>query len=197
MTYSLTCVEQRQLETEKTRKLVTVGIVGSIALHGIMFTLFDLIEKPLTQENEPIEFIVVQEPEIKPEEKPVTKPEIKPQPQPKLETVKPPLPQPKQVKPQPTVTKTEIISPSPVPRVAKINPTPQSQKTSEVRDNNPQPQQIRETIPQPSIIPQQIRETIPQPSITPSSQPSITPSSQPPITPSSQPPITQPQEVLS
>lgn len=189
MTYSLTSVEQRQLETEKTRKLVTVGIVGSIVLHGITFTVLNSIEKPLTEDSKPIEFIVVQEPQIKPEEKPVIKPEVKSQPQPKLETVKPPLLQPKEVKPQPTVTKREITPPSPMPPVAKINPTSQPQKTREVVENSPQPQQITETIPQPSITPQQIIETTSPSSITPSSQPSITSSPQPSIS--------QPQEVLT
>ncbi|BAQ65364.1 energy transducer TonB [Geminocystis sp. NIES-3709] len=193
MTYSLTSVEQRQLETEKTRKLVTIGIVGSIALHGILFTVLNSIEKPLTEENKPIEFIVVQEPEIKPEVKLVTKPEEKPQPQPqpqpKLKTVKPLLPQPKEVKSQPTVTKTEVSSSSPVQQVAKINPSPQPQKMPEVIDNKPQPQQIRETTPQPSITPQQITETLSQTPITPSSKPSITASPQPTIS--------QPQEVLT
>jgi TonB family protein len=174
MTYSVTCIEQRQKEAEKTRKLVTVGVVGSIAFHSIMFAVLNSVEKPLTEENKPIEFIVVQEPEIKPKEKPVTKTEIKPQPQQKLETVKPPLPQLKEVKPQPTVTKTEITPPSPITPVAKINPTPQPQpqKTPEVIENNPQ-------------------------SITPSPSPNITPSPSPNITPSPQPSITQPQEVLT
>jgi TonB family protein len=153
MTYSVTCIEQRQQETEKTRKLIIVGVLGSIALHGIMFTVLNSIEKPLAEEIKPIEFIVVQEPEIKPEEKPVTKPEVKPQPQPKLQAVKP----------QPTVTKREITPPSPTPQVAKVTPTPQVPVIPEVV----------ETIPQPSITPQQITETVTQPPITPSPQPTI------------------------
>lgn len=90
MTYSQTCIEQRQLETEKTHKLITVGIICSIAFHGVAFSMMNYIEKPLAkEENKLIELIVVQEPEP---ELPKTKPEIKPQA--KLNKVESPKPQP-------------------------------------------------------------------------------------------------------
>jgi len=134
MTYSVTCIEQRQQEIKKTRKLLTIGVLGSIALHGIMFRVLNSVEKPIAEEkSKPIEFIVVQEPEIKPE-KETPKPKEKPQPQPKLETVKPPLPQKREVQPQPKINKTET----------KPNPQPQKK----VKDT---PEPIRETTPQPTI----------------------------------------------
>lgn len=41
----------------------------------------------------------------------------------------------------------------PMQEVARVNPTPQPQKTSEAIENNPKPEQITETTPQPSITP--------------------------------------------
>ncbi len=191
MTDSVTCIEQRQQETEKTRKLITIGVIGSIALHGIMFTALNSMEKPLTEEIKPIEFIVVQEPEIKPEKKPKAK---------KTESPKTPKkPKAKKQKPQPTVKKKEIKTPTPPvakttptsppqkPPVAKTTPTPPPQKTPEVVKNIPQPQKTPEVV-----------KNIPQPQATsPSPIPSLPPSPQPNITPSPQPSITQPQEVLT
>jgi hypothetical protein len=81
MTYSPTCVQQRQLETKKTRKLVMIGVVGSIVFHIVTLSIIGQIEKPLEQEdNNSIELIVIQKPEPKP---PEIKPEkIIPKPQP-------------------------------------------------------------------------------------------------------------------
>lgn len=134
MTYSPTCVQQRQLETKKTRTLVMIGVVGSIAFHTLALLIVSQIEKPLVQEDSnPIELIVVQEPEPK---SPKIKPEKiipKPQPQAKLKEIEPPKQKP-----------TETI---------KTNPfKPQAKEIVKANSFQPQPTKTFQSIPAPEEI---------------------------------------------
>ncbi|MBF2057033.1 MAG: TonB family protein [Cyanobacterium sp. T60_A2020_053] len=183
MTYSVTCIEQRQQEADKTRKLITMGVIGSIAIHGVVLTALNSIEKPLTdltEESKPIEFIIVKEPEIKKPEikEPEIKPEVKPKPKQELTEVKPP--QPQKVETSPSFAKTEIIPPAPsTPEIAPSTP--------EIAPSTPEiAPEVNPTV---ANNPREIRETIPQPTITPTPQPQITAQNPAPITP--------PQQILT
>ncbi|BAQ62154.1 hypothetical protein GM3708_2560 [Geminocystis sp. NIES-3708] len=180
MTHSLTCTQQRQKETEKTRKLVTIGVVGSIAFHGVALSMMNYIEKPLAkEENKPIEFIIIQEPEPKQDikqEKPKLQPE-KPIPKTQLKEVEP-------SKPQTTPT-------------VKAN-SPKSQVIQSLKTNIPKPKPT-ETI-EPTLSPQEIIQPIktPTPIATESNpiKPQFnTPNSTPQIEENTAPLL--PQEVLT
>ena len=61
MTYSSACLEQRQKEAEKTKKLLTFGIISSIAVHGALLYVITTRPNSITKEEQkPIELILVQ-----------------------------------------------------------------------------------------------------------------------------------------
>jgi TonB family protein len=112
--------------------LVMIGVIGSIAFHTLALSIVSQIEKPLVQEDSnPIELIVVQEPEP---ESPKIKPEKiipKPQPQAQLKEIEPPKQKPTEtiktnpLKPQvKEVVKTNSFQPQPTNTVQSI-PVPE------------------------------------------------------------------------
>ncbi len=121
MTNLPSCIEQRQKEIEKTKKLVTIGVIGSITFHGVVLSMINTLEKPLTKENsKPIELIIVKEPEIKPEKQKKPEPKIK-----KQEKVK-------QIEPTPQ----KLVSPQPPPtsqKTVKIPPSLPQQSTKVIK----------------------------------------------------------------
>jgi protein TonB len=168
MSNSSFCLEQRQQEEQKSRKLLALGVIGSIVLHGaIGSAAIWLKEEPKTT-TKPIELIIVDAPKPVPPVPEVLKP--KPEPK-KLVKVPPPPPiaQPqtnqivKTAQPQPT--KIEPARPkSAQPRVERVIPQPKpivptetQRKPSRVESakppSNPQPPRQVLTNPSPSVSP--------------------------------------------
>jgi periplasmic protein TonB len=156
MTNSSFCLQQRQQEEQKSRKLLTIGLIGSIVLHGAIGSAAMLFKEEPKTTNKPIELIIVDAPKPVPEvpkpklelPKPVkvTPPPPKPQP-PKTEPVK--TVQPQATKPKPAKPKIENrrVSAEPVqPRVAKVTPKPEPR----IEATQPQPRPSILTTPRPA-----------------------------------------------
>lgn len=139
MTTSSFCQEYRQKQQEKTQKLLIWGISGSLVIHSaIAVALVTLAENPTIAEEDPIELIIVEQPEpSKPQITPKEEP-LKPKPSP-ITKVKPtplplkPLPQPE---PSPVTQQKPLPSPVKPSPVAKISPIPQ--KGTPVQPESPE-----------------------------------------------------------
>ena len=157
MSNSEFCIQQRKLEQRRLKKLLLFGLAGSALLHGIL--AYNLprwsISSP-TQTEKPIELIIVDQPQPKPqiESKPIVEP--KPKPIPKTEPVKAVTPSQtkrelnfreqaevprrttpvKQLKP----VQPETTPPKPTPQKVLTNPTPapsQSVISAPIEDTSP------------------------------------------------------------
>jgi periplasmic protein TonB len=120
MSSSQFCIQQRQQEQQKIKKLLLVGFSSSILLHGILAWAIPKWSKESPTAEEPMELIVVSKPEPKIESKPIVKP--KPQPLPKPEPVKAQTPPPPVQQPEPV--KAQTAPPKPVPQKVLTTPTP-------------------------------------------------------------------------
>jgi periplasmic protein TonB len=102
------CLQKRQQEQEKLKKLLTVGFVSSVVLHGILaFTLpaYRFLEPDKAEK--PVEVIIVEKPKPKPKPKPV----VKSLPVPKVQEVKPQFtPPPPIPKPAPALQKPKLLT---------------------------------------------------------------------------------------
>ena len=143
MTNSQFCLQQRQQEQQRLKKLLFVGFVGSAALHGILAYALPRwsFEPPQTAE-EPIEMVLVDKP--KPEPKPKPKVESKPIVEPKPKSVKPPEP----VKAQ---TPTPPVKP---PEPAKAQTAPPKPVPEPVEQQTPPPPPV--TPPEPAPAPKKV-----------------------------------------
>lgn len=131
MTNSQFCIQQRQQEQQRLRKLLIVGFVGSAALHGILAYALPRwsFEPPQTVEK-PMELVLVDKPKPKPkpkpkvESKPVVKPKpVKPPEQVKAQTPPPPVKPPEPIKAQ-TPPPKPVPEPAPAPKPVVSDPTP-------------------------------------------------------------------------
>ena len=136
MTTSKFCIQQRQQERRRLKKLLAFGFAGSALLHGILVYAFPrwTFESTKLAEN-PMEITIVDKPEPKPQPQPkpvveqpkpksaVEQPKPEPQPQP---VVKKPEPQPEPAPPvkPPEPIKTETTPPKPKPKEVLTSPTP-------------------------------------------------------------------------
>lgn len=138
MANSQFCIQQRQQEQQKTKRLLVLGLTSSALLHGILAWAMPKwsIEPPKIAE--PMELTIVEKPQPRIESKPIVKPKPKPITQPKIESkpiVKPepkPIPQPEPIKAQtpppvvkpPKPVKAKTTPPKPVPKKVLTTPTP-------------------------------------------------------------------------
>jgi TonB family protein len=120
------CLQQRQQEQEKLRKLLTLGFISSIVLHGILaLTLpaYRFLEPDKAEK--PVEVIIVEQPKPKP------KPVAKSLPVPKVQEVKPqftpppPIPKPAPAPQKPKLLTTKTSTPS-KPFTVSSGPVPAS-----------------------------------------------------------------------
>lgn len=133
MSNSQFCIQQRQQEQQRLKKLLVFGFVSSAALHGILaYALPRWSFEPPNQAKEPMELIIVDKPKPKPKpyakRYPLGKPKVESKPivEPKPKPVKPPEPVKAQTPPPPVEppkpVQTQTPPPKPVPKPA---PTPE------------------------------------------------------------------------
>ena len=141
MTNSQFCIQQRQREQQRLKKLLVAGFVGSAVLHGILaYALPKWSFDSPKQAEEPMELILVDKPQPKVEPKPEPKIESKPVVEPKPKPIKPPEPvkvetPPPPVKPpEPVAAQTAPPKPAPTPE-----PTPKPQPAPKKVITNPTP----------------------------------------------------------
>ncbi len=154
MSISSFCIEQREKENEALKKLLLYSLMVSGVVHiGIFFGL-NLIPPEEKIADEPIEIILLEEPEVIPEpEVPEPPDDLEPEPEPvetKIqETVRVPLP--------------PNIEPEPEPQVSEPEPIPQPQ----TRVNIPKPSPVIpspvETEPEPIARNEEITPSITEP----------------------------------
>ncbi len=121
MSTSKFCIQQRQKEQQRLKKLLIFGFTGSAVLHGILaYALPRWSFEPPTQAQEPIELIIVDKPQPKPKPKQVVQPKqepvVEPEPEPEPEPVVEP-----ELEPKP------IVEPEPEPKLEpkKVLTTPE------------------------------------------------------------------------
>jgi periplasmic protein TonB len=145
MSTSPFCIQQRQQEQQKLKKLLILGFTSSALLHGILAWAIPKWSVEPPKVAKPMELIIVDKPQPKPipkpqpkvETKPIVEPKPIPKPEPKVEPepiVEPkPIPQPEPIKaktPPPPVkppepVKTQTAPPKPTPQKVLTTPTPQ------------------------------------------------------------------------
>ncbi|NET07712.1 MAG: TonB family protein [Symploca sp. SIO2B6] len=156
MSISSFCIEQRELEQEALKKFLAISLVGSAVLHVALAFSINWLAKEPEFVNEPIEIILVEEPEPPPA-------------QPKEEKLEsPPIPEPPPVKP-PQIQ--ELIE-------TKIAEAPQALPPTPVTPQKP-------VAPKPPPVVSKPIETSrqPQPKIKTPNQPDFTPNETAPISP--------------
>ncbi|MEM9507145.1 MAG: TonB family protein [Cyanobacteria bacterium P01_E01_bin.35] len=123
MSTSKFCIQQRQREQQRLKKLLIFGFAGSAVLHGILaYTLPRWSWESPKQVKEPMELILVDQPKPKPKPKIESKPVVEPKPKPKPEPVKAQTPPPPVKPPEPV--KTQTPPPKPAPKKVLTTPTP-------------------------------------------------------------------------
>ncbi|NEO98564.1 MAG: TonB family protein [Symploca sp. SIO2E9] len=156
MSISSFCIEQRELEQEALKKFLAMSLVGSALLHVVLAFSITWLDQEPEFVNEPIEIIIVEEPEPPPVE-------------PKEEKLEPPpIPEPPPVKP-PKIE--ELIE-------TKISEAPQPLPPTPVTPQKP-------VAPKPPPVVSKPIETSrqPQPKIKTPNQPDFTPNETAPISP--------------
>jgi periplasmic protein TonB len=129
MSTSQFCIQQRQQEQQRVRKLLWLGLASSIALHGILaVALPRQLANKAPQVKKPMELILVDKPKPKPKPKEtaiVPKPKPEP-PQQKAPEPKPEPPKPPEPKPEPPQQKSpEPKSEPPKPPEPQAKPKPE------------------------------------------------------------------------
>ena len=135
MSISKFCIQQRQQEQQRLKRLLILGFTGSAVLHGILaYALPRWSFEAPNQVKKPMELVIVDKPKAKPkpkpkvESKPIKKPEPKPLPTPEpvqAKTPPPPVkpPEPVQAKTPPPKPAPEPV-PEPAPKEVLTTPTP-------------------------------------------------------------------------
>ena len=143
MTNSQFCIQQRQREQQRLKKLLVAGFVGSAALHGILaYALPKWSFNSPKQAEEPMELILVDKPKPKPKVEPKPEPKIKSEPvvEPEPQPVKPPEPVKAETAPPPVKPPEPVAAQTaPPPPVKPPEPTPQTQPTPKEVLTNPTP----------------------------------------------------------
>ncbi len=140
MSNSQFCIQQRQQEQQKIKRLLVLGFTSSALLHGILAWAIPRwsVESPTV--SEPMELIIVDQPKPEPkiESKPIVEPEPKPLPKP--EPVKAQTPPPAVKPPEPV--KAQAAPPKPVPQKVVTTPTPAPSQpivSAPIEDSTPTP----------------------------------------------------------
>ncbi len=198
MTFSTVSAAQREQQEEQIKKLIGWTLVGSAVVHLVLLPLMANWMETRSAEaiEEPIEFIVLEEPEPEPEpeEDPpppepqalaIPEPEPEPEPQPEPE----PLPEPEMVEPEP-LPEPEIVEPEPLPEPEMVEPEPLPEP--EMVEPEPLLQEQPPAVPEPFMP-----EPMPKPAATPAplipqEAPSV--SAPAPLDPVESPPIAQEPE---
>ncbi len=163
MTFSSVSTAQREQQEEKIKKLIAWSLVGSALVHLVVlpFTLNWIVQASPEATAEPIEFIVLDEPELsepEPEEEP-------PPPEPEEpKAVETPEPEP-EPEPKPEPEAVETPEPEPIPE-----PEPEAEAVE-----TPEPLLAQQPAPAPEpFVPQPTPTPIPSPApITPQEAPSM------------------------
>jgi periplasmic protein TonB len=165
MSTSQFCIQQRQQEQQRLRKLLWLGLAGSIVLHGTLaLALPRQLATKQPQVKKPMELILVDKPKPKLKPKPKeTKITPKPQPEP---------PQQKATEPKPATPKPPEPKPAP-PQQKAPEPKPATPKPPE-----PKPEVSQQKAPTPKKILTSNLPPISQAPVAPKPEPAIAP---PPI----------------
>lgn len=165
MSTSQFCIQQRQQEQQRLKKLLWLGLASSIVLHGILAVALprQLATKP-PQVKKPMELILVD----------------KPKPKPKIKEI-PIIPKPK---PEPPQQKAPEPKPAP-PKPPEPKPEPPQQKAPEPKPAPPKPPE-----PKPQLKPEVSQPEPPTPKKILTSN--LPPISQAPVAPQPQPAIAPP-----
>ncbi|MCT7952150.1 TonB family protein [Ancylothrix sp. C2] len=115
---------QREQQQQKLKKFLALSFLASAVLHGVVLPFSLNFVNAAEAEEEPIEFVVVEEPETKAvEPEPVAEKEVAPPPEPaKTETVEE-IPKEEPVTPPPTL-KEEPVTPPPTLKEEPVTPPP-------------------------------------------------------------------------
>jgi periplasmic protein TonB len=129
MSTSQFCIQQRQQEQQRVRKLLWLGLAASIVLHGILaLALPRQLATKQPQVKKPMELILVDKPKPKPKPKP-KETKITPKPKPEPPQQKAPEPKPEPPAPQPKPEPPQQKAPEPKPEPPQPQPlTPQAKK---------------------------------------------------------------------
>jgi periplasmic protein TonB len=124
MSISQFCIQQRQQEQQKIKRLLILGFTSSALLHGILVWAIPKWSVEPQKVTKPMELIIVNKPQPKPKPKVESKPivEPKPKPLPKPEPIKAKTPPPPVKPPEPV--KAQTAPPKPAPQKVLTNPTP-------------------------------------------------------------------------
>ena len=185
MTFSNVFTAQREQQEAELKKFLALSLLGSTVLHGVVLPLSLNLVKPNEFAEEPIEFVLVEEPEVVQEKVVQTATPAPPEPQ--IEPEPPQVPEP-EIKPEPPEVPAPEIKPEP-PKVPapepEIQPAPPSIPAPEP-EISPAPPSI--PAPEPEINPAPLQAQAPEPEINQAAQKA------PPLEPenSSPPPIEQP-----
>lgn len=182
MSISSFCLEQREKERETLKKFLAFSLIGSAVLHVVLaFTIGWLYEEAAIAE-EPIEVIIVEEPDtLEPEKEPEPEtpeptptPVATPTPQKLVETETPdpiqPQPEVQEPPPQPIRQPEPEVTPSPEPIpeapepevVEQPTPPPPTSNSQPISPELPQTSQIRESLSEPTSLPDNSSETSPE-----------------------------------
>ena len=176
MSNSNFCRQQRQQEEHKSRKLLAIGLFSSIVLHSAIGSAAMRFNEEPKETKKPIELIIVDAPKpvpavIKPIPEPqkqvkVIPPPPIPEPQKQVKVIPPPpIPEPQSPKTQPAKPKIEnrqTQARSSQPRVARVDPKPQTIKPQTITPPSPdvQPSPVQPF--RPPVNPTPITNTQPQ-----------------------------------
>jgi periplasmic protein TonB len=156
MSTSQFCIQQRQQEQQRVRKLLWLGLASSLVLHGILaVALPRQLATKSPQIKKPMKLILVDKPKSKPKlkETPIV-PKPKPEPpQQKAPAPKPEPPKPPEPEPEPPQQKAPIPKPKPElkPAISQPKaPTPKKILTSNLPPISKAPVAPQ---PQPAIAP--------------------------------------------
>ncbi len=164
---------QREQQQQKLKKFLVLSFLASAVLHGVVLPLSLNFVKPAESAEEPIEFIVVEEPETaKVEPEPAVEKEVLPPPETSQPETPPPIPQEEPIAQTPPIPQEEPIAEpipqeepiaEPIPQQEPIAQTPPIPQEEAIAETPPIPQQ--EPIAQTPPIPQEeaIAETPPIP----------------------------------
>ncbi|MGF1588635.1 MAG: TonB family protein [Pleurocapsa sp.] len=124
MSNSQFCIQQRQQEQQKIKRLLVLGFTSSALLHGILAWAIPQWSLESPKVVEPMELIIVDRPKPEPkiESKPIVEPEPKPLPKP--EPIKAQTPPPAVKPPEPVKAQTAPPKPTPIPQKVLTTPTP-------------------------------------------------------------------------
>ena len=153
MSASKFCIQQRQREQRRIKKLLIFGFVGSAMLHAVLaYALPRWSFDSQIEAEKPMELILVDKPKPKVEPEPVVEPEPEPVVEPEPEPVVEPEPEPVvEPEPEPVVEPEPepVVKPEPEP-VVEPEPEPVVKPEPKKVLTTPTPAPVENTAPAPS-----------------------------------------------